>query len=108
MEDNTHPDALPNALPDALSDAFPDAIPDSNEERDVSSPTTKGNKRGRKLGSKKWNLREINILLDSVANVLPVGREQWEMVASGYLTPDPSWCRTGDQCKCKFEKLAFL
>ena len=33
---------------------------------------------------------------------------QWEMGATGCLEPDPTWARSGEQCKMKFEKLAFL
>ena len=75
----------------------------------LSSPRKKkaSGKPGKRSGTKNWTATEINLLLDSIDEIMPSGREMWEQVAVSCLEVDESWGRAGESCKHKFEKMAF-
>ena len=62
---------------------------------------------GKRSGTKNWTKTEINLLLDCIDELLPVGKEMWEQLAVRCLESDESWVRSGESCKHKFEKMAF-
>ena len=74
------------------------------EKKNV-SPSKLG---GRKKGAKKWADSEISLLLETVELLLPAGKEQWERVSMKCYQSHKNWTRSGDSCKNKFEKLAFM
>jgi hypothetical protein len=78
-----------------------------NENEKTSKPGNGPTKRGRKKGAKKWSTQEIDVLFNSLEESLPAGHDQWERVSLLCASIDATWCRTGDLCKNKFEKLAF-
>jgi len=59
--------------------------------------------RGRKKGAKKWTETEHDVLLSSIEDNLPTGKQQWEDVATDLVVD--GYNRTWEACKKRFEKL---
>ena len=59
---------------------------------------------GKRQGKPNFSLAEINILLDSVEAILPIGSDEWELVASEH-NASANTDRTADSLKKKFRNL---
>ena len=46
--------------------------------------------------------------LGTVDSLLPTDRDQWKIVVMRYHKSDKKWFRSGEICKNKIEKLAFM
>ena len=62
---------------------------------------------GHKKGAKGWTAPKTDCLLGIVKEILPTGRNYWEKVTLEHSNEYKSTRWDGEDCKHKFERLAF-
>ena len=61
---------------------------------------------GQALGRSNYSAAELDVMLESVREILPISGAEWELVASRHLTYYGDVSRTGDQLRKKFGHLS--
>jgi len=61
---------------------------------------------GRPVGSSNYSTKEVEHMLESIREYLPISGSEWDLVADRHSRFHPELERTADQLKKKFNKLA--